>query len=457
MAGEHSSGIKFAENDNIKGYVILKAFDPGGFAFAGKAKSPSGRTVFFKKYKRPGGAAPWYQGFVTYQTELKRLIQSNPAAKSLCYEFIEFFEMTKLGGAMPLRAFYQVFEWVEGGKDLKKVVEEIETHSSAVPWDQRVVFAKVMVAGINALHRAGIIHSDLKPENFYLLPDSTVEAKFKLRVIDMDFSIIEGRKAPWDGVEGYVGTPGYLSPEHLTPNSVPKKASDVFTMALILGQLLGDGHPAGKKMDQYDELVKTAKLTPVVIRQPIPRVPDLQFLNTVINSALRLDSTKRPTAQQLLEALSGQLAEWEGKRPRQSIPASPVAAPSHPAATHTPPVPSTPRVAPPATPTPAPAVVLPSLEVHGPTGQTLVFKVTSTIGRGNFSAWGPDYAKFMSTEQFRVFRNESKQWMIDHCVSASNATSANGTKITAAIPITDGMVIALGQTGKCPLKLMIKN
>lgn len=48
MAGEHSSGIKFVENDNIKGYVILKAFDPGGFAFAGKAKSPSGRTVFFK-------------------------------------------------------------------------------------------------------------------------------------------------------------------------------------------------------------------------------------------------------------------------------------------------------------------------------------------------------------------------------------------------------------------------
>ena len=271
----------------------------------------------------------------------------------------------------------------------------------------------------------------------------------------MDFSIIEGRKAPWDGVEGYVGTPGYLSPEHLAPNSVPKKASDVFTMALILGQILGDGHPAGKKMDQYEELVKTAKLSPVVIRQPIPRVSDLNFLNNVINSALRLDSTKRPTAQQLLEALSGQLAEWEGKRPGQSIPASAVASPSHPAATHTPPVPSTPRVAPPTTPTPA--VVLPSLEVHGPTGQTLVLKVTSTIGRGNFSAWGPDYAKFMSTEQFRVFRNESKQWMIDHCASASNATSANGTKITAAIPVTDGMVIALGQTGKCPLKLMIKN
>ena len=49
MSTECVSGFKFAEGDTIKGYRILKAFDPGAFAFAGKAKAADCRTVFFKK------------------------------------------------------------------------------------------------------------------------------------------------------------------------------------------------------------------------------------------------------------------------------------------------------------------------------------------------------------------------------------------------------------------------
>jgi serine/threonine protein kinase len=212
MSTEYSSGVKFKEGDRIRGYEILRAFDPGGFAFSAKAKAPTGRPVFFKKYKRPGGSSPWLAGFITYQTELKRRVQADAAARSLCYEFIEFFEMSKPGGTVPLRAFYQVFEWVEGGKDLSKVVEEIRTSPAADDWNQRVIFARVMVAGVNAIHRAGVIHTDLKPENFYLLPEPAIAAKYKLRVIDMDFSLLDGKQAPWHGHEGYVGTPGYLSP-----------------------------------------------------------------------------------------------------------------------------------------------------------------------------------------------------------------------------------------------------
>ena len=458
MAGEHSSGIKFQEGDVIQGYTILKAFDPGGFAFAGKARSAAGRTVFFKKYKRPGGAAPWYSGFVAYQNELKRIIQSNPAAKALCYEFIEFFEVSKPGaaGGMQLRAFYQVFEWVEGGKDLRKVVEEIVASPSAVPWEQRVAFAKVMVQGVNNLHRAGVIHSDLKPENFYLLPDPTVEAKFKLRVIDLDFSILEGRQAPWHGREGYVGTPGYLSPEHLTPDRVPEKASDVFTTAIILGQLLGEGHPAGSRIHEYDELVRKSGFAPINIRQPIAHVPDLAFLNHVLNAAFRLDPRRRPTAQQLLEALSGQLADFEGRkpttaRPIPAAPARPADAPRPSPATR-PTEPSRPAEVP--VPAKSPSA---SLEIVGPSGQRIPVNVQMVVGRGLFVAWGEDFARFMSSEQFRLFRGDDGRWMIEHCASAQNATTVDGQPLSAAVPVRDGMQVALGRTGKCPIHLGVKS
>ena len=63
MSTEYSSGVKFKEGDKIRGYQIVKAFDPGGFAFAGKARASNGGSVFFKKYKRPGGSSPWLAGF----------------------------------------------------------------------------------------------------------------------------------------------------------------------------------------------------------------------------------------------------------------------------------------------------------------------------------------------------------------------------------------------------------
>lgn len=450
---EYSSGIKFREGDRIKGYTLTKAFDPGAFAFAGKAESSTGRPVFFKKYKRPGGSSPWLNGFIAYQTELKRRIQADAVAKNLCYEFIEFFELKKEGGAVPLRAFYQVFEWVDGGKDLRKVLDELQSDPLAYDWNQRVIFARVMVAGVWALHKAGVIHSDLKPENFYLLPEPAITAKYKLRVIDLDFSLLEDTRAPWHGVEGYVGTPGYMSPEHLAGNNtVPTKPSDVFTLGLILGELLGGGHPAAPAMDTYDDQVKNGRLKPVVIQKPIDGIADLAFLGHVVNGCFRPKPSQRPTTEQLLMALNGRLPEWNGKRPGTGeifekpepipiITADPVARPA--------PLPVR-RIDP--VPTPAAAI---GVELAGSTGQTLKANIPTRFGRAVLKTWGTDFERFMSPEQFHLFKDASGQWMIEHCAGAKNATYANGSPITAPISVQSGMIITLGKTGKCPITLKL--
>ncbi|MEI7728110.1 MAG: protein kinase [Verrucomicrobiota bacterium] len=474
MSTEYSSGVKFKEGDKIKGYQIVKAFDPGGFAFAGKARAPTGRSVFFKKYKRPGGSSPWLTGFIAYQTELKRRIQADPAAKALCYEFIEFFEMNKPGGTVPLRAFYQVFEWVEGGKDLSKVLEEIKTNPASYDWNQRVIFARVMMAGINAIHKAGVIHTDIKPENFYLLPEPAIAAKYKLRVIDMDFSLLDGKQAPWHGHEGYVGTPGYLSPEHLA-GKVPLKASDVFTLGLIIGQVLGGGHPAAPALDTYEDQVNNGRLKPVTVQKTIENVADLDFLNHVINGCLRQEANKRPTAEQVLMALNGRLAEWDGKRPNTATPAiipsipRPTSAPTV-KPTPKPPVP-VPAVSPmpppsapapvlpprPSPPAPTPATSSPAasagVELIGPAGQKLKANIPTKFGRDAFKAWGEDYQKFISPEQFRLYKDASGQWLLEHCTEAKNATNANGCLVAAPVSVQPGMIITLGKTGKCPITL----
>lgn len=468
MSTACSSGIKLKEGDQIKGYQVLKIFDAGAFAFASKAKAATGRTVFFKKYKRPGGSSPWLAGYIAYQTELKRRIQADAAAQSLCYEFIEFFEMKKEGGTVPLKAFYQVFEFVDGGKDLRKVLDELKANPGTYDWNQRVIFAKVMMAGINAIHKAGVIHTDLKPENFYLLPEPSITAKYKLRVIDMDFSLLEEKRAPWHGHEGYVGTPGYMSPEHIA-GVIPTKASDAFTLGLILGELLGGGHPAEHSMDTYDEQVKSGRIKPVVFQKPIEGVSDLDFLAYVANACFRPEPSKRPSAEQLLMALNGRLTEWDGKRPKNTstssapatVPATlakpPSPSPAAPVipmatvATASPP-PVRPRPTVPVIETSA-ATTTTSVELVGPAGQKLRASIETKFGRSVFKAWGPDYEKFMSPEQFHLFKDSAGKWMIEHCASATNATNANGVAVTTPIAVQPGVIVTLGRTGKCAITL----
>ena len=64
-------------------------------------------------------------------------------------------------------------------------------------------------------------------------------------------------------------------------------ASDVFTLGLILGEILGAGHPAAPSMDTYDDQVKNGWLKPVVVQKPIEGVADLEFLCHVVNACFR--------------------------------------------------------------------------------------------------------------------------------------------------------------------------
>jgi len=462
MAGEYASGWPLKQGAVIKGFKVEKVLSFPGNAWSAKARASSGELVFLKKYTHPGASAPWYDAFVSYQNELKSRIQADKATRILCYGFNDFFEIKGPPGPLKQRAFYQVFEWIEGGMNLRDVINKFRSDPNEFSWDQRVVFARIMLAGVWAIHKAGIIHTDLKPENLYLVP-ADIPVGYVLKIIDMDFSIIEGTKAPWIGHgEGFFGTEGYLSPEHVT-KKVPQKASDVFTCGLILGELLGGGHPAVDDMDAYEERVKTGSLRPISIQQPVREAPDGAFVSFVINATLRPDAAKRPSADQVLWALRGQLNEFDGKKPRSGGVVS-RAAPKPDRVTVVPPklVPSRGEVPKPeadmslpATPSGIATITSDRIFIIGPAGQRLTVSLAAKFGKVHFKTWHPDFEKYMAEEQFRLFKNTTGTWMIEHCAGAKNATVGNAKAITTSTVVTSGMVVALGKTGKCPLTMTL--
>ncbi|HEX6177362.1 MAG TPA: protein kinase, partial [Thermoanaerobaculia bacterium] len=88
--------------------------------------------------------------------------------------------------------------------------------------------ASQFLAGVDAIHRAGLLHRDLKPDNVMITRAG--------RVVIMDF----GLARPADVAAALSGTPGYVAPEVLAGEPADVR-SDLYSAALVLKCLVDAG------------------------------------------------------------------------------------------------------------------------------------------------------------------------------------------------------------------------
>jgi serine/threonine protein kinase len=95
-----------------------------------------------------------------------------------------------------------------------------------------VWIARQTADALSALHRAGFLHGDVKPDNIRLVDDGTA------RLIDLGFAHRLGENAAFLR-EGYVlGTANYLAPELCAFKSEANYSSDVFSLGVTLYEML---------------------------------------------------------------------------------------------------------------------------------------------------------------------------------------------------------------------------
>lgn len=100
-----------------------------------------------------------------------------------------------------------------------------------------------LARAIAALHRAGILHGDLKPSNFLITRSSE-------RVVLLDFGLARTKREGTVELRG--GTPLYMSPEQLAGGELTE-ASDWYSFGVVLFEALTGSLPRRETM--HDKLV----------------------------------------------------------------------------------------------------------------------------------------------------------------------------------------------------------
>jgi len=427
---------KLKVGDIIRGYRITKVFGPGMMAISYGAQSTNGEKVFFKQYKSPAPSVVWYEPFVTYQRELSSRVRNSKAAHFAVAQVDAFEE--RWGGP----CYFQAYEFVENGDDLQKILDEEREHhrKTGSPltrdpsvWARHVTWAKVFMSGIVALHEAKIAHADLKPANVYLIKDPTITAGFQLKLIDMDFSLLVDRRAPWHGHQGYIGSDNYRSPEHITRGLVPGIQSDVFTCGLILYELLAGRHPYwSEDQRDYAKLLQTHDAKPPALTGLMPPPASNAEVSSALYRCLSVNPAARPSAAELRSILSGRTA-------------GPVVA-KRPASAGT--VPTVTGKASAGDP-----IVATALELHDAGGgRSLNIKVRTELTKSLMQQLGPD-AQFWDARQCVLERNGVNQWVLSPLAGTTNETLLNGKAVTKPVLLRHGDSIAVGREAKGVVKM----
>ena len=119
------------------------------------------------------------------------------------------------------------------------------------------------IGALSILHKNGIIHLDLKPDNILI---QEYETRLIAKIIDFDSSILKGEVVDSDML---VGDPVYYSPEfaqHIATHGEtppPNEKSDIFSMGLIFCRYWTGKSPAFSSTYNYayQSVMKGEKLT----------------------------------------------------------------------------------------------------------------------------------------------------------------------------------------------------
>ncbi|HEY3082466.1 MAG TPA: protein kinase [Chloroflexota bacterium] len=268
--GEHASGAAGPGGLRFGPFRVLEQIGAGGMSVVYSATHvETGEAVALKVLPAAWGAAPELRARLEREAAVLGRISHPNVVRVLAVGTVE----ARLGGGC-----YIALEWLPHALDKLLRAQYPEPLAPA----RARGIARDVAGGLEAVHREGLIHRDVKPSNVLLRADG--------QPVLSDFGL--ARVAAGDGLERLtpshlvVGTADYLAPEVTT--GLPADArSDVYALGVTLYELLA-GYVPFAGADPLETLRAHQERDPPPLPEAVPRP-----LRAVVGRALAKDPELR--------------------------------------------------------------------------------------------------------------------------------------------------------------------
>ena len=198
--------------------------------------------------------------------------------------------------SLPDGAAYMVWEFIDGEN-----LSQLLRRRGQLPPRQVIRLAVEALAGLDAVHRAGIVHRDISPENLMIARDE--DGLEHVKIIDLGVAKMEEGDPGMTATGMFIGKLRYASPEHL--GFIPEGEridgrADLFSLAIVIYEML-TGRAPFEATSPHQYYIRYS-------RDDAMTMPDLTTipseLQSVLARALERDRNRRfANAREFSEAL----------------------------------------------------------------------------------------------------------------------------------------------------------
>jgi len=280
--------------DRVDGLVVTALVADSGIHRIYQVRDPATQRLYALKTLVPARAHDAQErATLAHEAWVARRMQSGHAAVHLAR--LNTWPTGEGREAPSASAFYLLYDW-HAGETLGQRLRGRQ-HLGA---PQIVSVAMQAAQVLGWLHRQGVVHRDIKPDNLHLGDDGV------LRVLDLGVAL-SGRE-PEATRRLHAGTPSYMNPEQWPgyeksgdpAGQLPDAGSDLFALGVTLYQLLSHGRLPYGEVVQYQ--LGRYHRDPVAPSRHNPGVP-IWLDHIALKAVARNHAQRFETAEEMLLAL----------------------------------------------------------------------------------------------------------------------------------------------------------
>ena len=203
--------------------------------------------------------------------------------------------------------YYIVMDYVSGGS-----LRDLLRQRGRIPAARALDIVHQVAAALDEGSKHGLVHRDIKPENIMFRASG--------QAVLADLGIAKMDEAGLCGVtmeKTAFGTPAYMSPEQARDVSKVDGRSDLFSLGIILYEMIAGSRP-------YSSTVPTELLMRLTDADPVPPLqPGLatESIRTLVSGLCEKDADRRvPSAADLIVRLDTCLTELQTRREEDDLP-----------------------------------------------------------------------------------------------------------------------------------------